>query len=59
VVFDDYCATVRAAPSRVRRLETALMQQATTSPQVRMIARPADVPWHRLPLRGDHRRRGR
>ena len=38
VVFDDYHATVRAASERVRRLETALMQQATTSPQVRAIA---------------------
>jgi len=38
VVFDDYQATVRAATERVRRLETALMQQATSSPQVRFIA---------------------
>lgn len=38
VVFDDYHATVRAASERVRRLETALMQQATSSPQVRTIA---------------------
>jgi transposase len=33
-----YRATVTAATERVRRLETALIQQATTSPRVRMIA---------------------
>jgi transposase len=38
VVFDDYCAVVRAATERVRRLEAALLQQATTSPHVRTIA---------------------
>ena len=38
VVFDDYHATVRAATERVRRLDTALLQQATTSSQVRAIA---------------------
>ena len=38
VVFDDYRATVRAATDRVHRLEAALLQQATTSPQVRTIA---------------------
>jgi transposase len=37
VVFEDYRATVRAATERVRRLEVALMQQATTSPQLRTI----------------------
>jgi transposase len=38
VVVDDYRATVTTATERVRRLETALLQQATTSPQVRVIA---------------------
>ena len=38
MAFDDHHATVRAASERVRRLEAALMQRATTSPQVRAIA---------------------
>jgi transposase len=38
VVFEDYRAVQRAADERVRRLETALMQSADTSPHVRMIA---------------------
>lgn len=38
VVFEDYRAVMRAAVERVRRLETALMQCADTSPQVPMIA---------------------
>ena len=38
VVFDDYRATVRAATERVRRLEAALQQQATSSSRVRAIA---------------------
>ena len=38
VVFDDYHATVRGATERVRRLESALLQHATDSAQVRVIA---------------------
>jgi transposase len=38
VVFEDYRSEVRAAAERVRRLETALIQQATSSAHVRTIA---------------------
>lgn len=38
VVFDGYRTTVRAATERVRRLENALLQQASNSAQARVIA---------------------
>jgi transposase len=38
VVFDDYSAVVAGATERVRRLEAAVLQQASSSPQVRTIA---------------------
>jgi transposase len=38
VVFDDYRSVVRSATERVRRLEAALLQQATSSSRVRTIA---------------------